>query len=80
MTLKSEKTLDLWPRQARSVEARLILYRELNAYRISAVRTELTLIFVLIRVNSVQESGRLTKSERVSLFSSVSLHPPILAQ
>jgi hypothetical protein len=49
MTLKSEKTLDLWPRQAR-----LMLYRELNAYRISAVRTELTRIDANLRVNSRQ--------------------------
>ncbi|MCC6605928.1 MAG: hypothetical protein IT327_22160 [Anaerolineae bacterium] len=32
MTLKSEKTLDLWPRQARSAEARPMHYRELNGY------------------------------------------------
>jgi len=34
MTLKSEKTLDLWPRQARSAEARPMLYKELNGYPI----------------------------------------------
>ena len=33
MTPKSEKTLDLWLRQARSAEARPILYRELNGYK-----------------------------------------------
>ena len=32
LTLKSEKTLDLWPRQARSAAARPMLYRELNGY------------------------------------------------
>jgi hypothetical protein len=32
MTPKSEKTLVLWLRQARSAEARPTLYRELNDY------------------------------------------------
>ncbi|MCC6602984.1 MAG: hypothetical protein IT327_07230 [Anaerolineae bacterium] len=35
LTPKSEKTLDLWPRQARSAEVGPRLYRELNGYGFS---------------------------------------------